>query len=64
MSYVDVPASEVNSTSQILSGFSPFYGAISADWIEESNSEDITVNFRDLRWEVPIRFAIQSNTNW
>ena len=57
VSYVDIPASEINSTSHIVSGFTTLGGYLFDDTQNiyfVSNLGSINSNNRDLEWTVPI----------
>ena len=65
VSYVDIPASEINSTSHIVSGFTTLDGYLfdtnttsfplsSVDFYPVSNLGEIDSSNRDLEWLVPI----------
>lgn len=57
VSYVDIPASEINSTSHIVSGFTTLDGYLfdlQANPYQTSNLGSISANNRDLEWTVPI----------
>lgn len=57
VSYVNMPVSEINSTSHIVSGFTTLGGYIFDDqsnFFQVSNLSAINANNRDLGWTVPI----------